>query len=247
MSGFQHSDNPFQPAKVERLTPRTIATRAKLVAVAERLFAERGIEGVSLNEINKLAGQRNSNACQYHFGNKEGLLQAIVDKHVPGIAARRNERLDRLEARGRASLRDVIRAFVYPVAEKLFDPNGGKEFIRVNAQLVVPHTLAQQHPAGMPLIVPGLERLTRALRSVLAELNLPEAVISQRLLLAAMLLFHGLADHSRMLDLMGRGNPVFDTELFVNNLEDSIVALLSAPLSDATRERLGVLSTSDNA
>jgi len=247
MSGSQRSDNPFQPAKVERLTPRTIATRAKLVAVAERLFAERGVEGVSLNEINKLAGQRNSNACQYHFGNKEGLLQAIVDKHVPGIAARRNERLDQLEVAGKASLRDVIRAFVYPVAEKLFDPNGGKELIRVNAQLVVPHTLAQQYQTGSPLIVPGLDRLTRALRSALAELNLPEVVISQRLLLAAMLLFHGLSDHSRMLEMIGQGSAVIDTELFVNNLEDSIVALLSAPLSEATRERLGVLSASGQA
>lgn len=246
MASSQTPDNPFQPAKIERLTPRTIATRAKLVAVAERLFAERGVEGVSLNEINKLAGQRNSNACQYHFGNKEGLLQAIVDKHVPGIAARRNERLDLLEAQGRASLRDVIRAFVYPVAEKLFDPNGGKEFIRVNAQLVVPHTLAQHYQTGAPLIVPGLERLTRALRSALAELALPEAVISQRLLLAAMLLFHGLADHSRMLEIMGNRAPVVDTELFVNNLEDSIVALLSAPLSDATRERLGALYSAND-
>jgi len=238
MTTNQTSNNPFQQVKVERLTPRTIATRAKLVAVAERLFAERGVEGVSLNEINKLAGQRNSNACQYHFGNKEGLLQSILDKHIPGIAARRNERLDQLEAQGSASLRDVIRAFVYPVAEKLFDPNGGKEFIRVNAQLVVPHMLSQQRLTGAPLIVPGLDRLTRSLRNALGEFQLPEPVVSQRLLLAAMLLFHGLADHSRMLEVLGRSDPAIDTELFVNNLEDSIVALLSAPLSADTRERL---------
>lgn len=241
MTTLQNSDNPFQPVKVERLTPRTIATRAKLVAVAERLFAERGVEGVSLNEINKLAGQRNSNACQYHFGNKEGLLQAILDKHVPGIAARRNERLDQLEAQSSATLRDVIRAFVYPVAEKLVDPNGGKEFIRVNAQLVVPHMLSQQRLTGSPLIVPGLDRLTRSLQSALTEFQLPEPVVSQRLLLAAMLLFHGLADHSRMLEAMGQADPAIDTELFVNNLEDSIVALLSAPLSTATRSRLDAL------
>jgi len=244
MTTSQNPGTAFQPVKVERLTPRTIATRAKLVAVAERLFAERGVEGVSLNEINKLAGQRNSNACQYHFGNKEGLLQAILDKHVPGIAARRNERLDQLEARGSMELRDVIRAFVYPVAEKLFDPNGGKEFIRVNAQLLVPHMLSQQHP-GSSLIVPGLDRLTRSLRSALAAFQLPEPVVTQRLLLAAMLLFHGLADHSRMLEALAQQGPVVDTELFVDNLEDSIVALLSAPLSGATRERLRVLQVSE--
>ena len=67
-------------------TRRSLETRARLIAVAERLLAARSIEGVSLNEISKAAGQRNSNVCQYHFGNKQGLLQAILDKHVLGIA-----------------------------------------------------------------------------------------------------------------------------------------------------------------
>jgi AcrR family transcriptional regulator len=237
----------FQATKVERLTPRTVATRAKLVAVAERLFAERGVEGVSLNEINKLAGQRNSNACQYHFGNKNGLLQSIIDKHIPGIAARRNEMLDRLEAAGQVGLRDVIKAFVYPVAEKLLDPNGGKEFIRVNAQLVVPHMLSQWQATTPPLTVPGLQRLARTLGAVLAEYHLPKPVVDQRLLLAAMLLFHGLADHSRMLEAIGNAGAAIDTELFVNNLEDSIVALLTAPLSADTQQRLQVLGAAEQA
>lgn len=232
----------FQSQKLERLTPRSIATRAKLVAVAERLFAERGVAGVALSEINKAAGQRNANACQYHFGSKDGLLQAIIDKHVPGIAARRNDMLDRLEAEGSLDLRSVVRAFVYPVAEKLFDPNGGQEFIRVNAQLTVSHTLALQNPAASPLRVHGVDRLNRSLRQALAGLDLPEAIQRQRLLLAAMLLFHGLADHSRMLEATGQNDASTDTELFVCDLEDSIIALLSAPLSPATRARLDTLA-----
>lgn len=74
----------------ERPTRRSLATRARLVSVAELLFAARGIEGVSLIEISRAAGQRNSNACQYHFGDKQGLVQAILDKHVPGIADRKS-------------------------------------------------------------------------------------------------------------------------------------------------------------
>lgn len=232
----------FQPQKLERLTPRSIATRAKLVAVAERLFAERGIAGVSLSEINKAAGQRNANACQYHFGSKDGLLQAIIDKHVPGIAARRNEMLDRFEAEGRLDLRNVVRAFVYPVAEKLFDPNGGQDFIRVNAQLTVSHTLSLENRAASPLRLHGVDRLNRALFQAVAGIGLPEAIQRQRLLLAAMLLFQGLADHSRMLEAIDQGDASTDTELFICDLEDSIIALLSAPLSDATRRRLDTLA-----
>ena len=44
---------------------------------------------MSLNEITVAAGQKNRNALQYHFGNREGLLQAIIDQlteHLLGEA-----------------------------------------------------------------------------------------------------------------------------------------------------------------
>src|SRR3546814_3777931 len=57
--------------KDDVLTPQSAATRARLVGTAERLFADRGIESVTLAEINIAAGQRNKNATHYHFGDKE--------------------------------------------------------------------------------------------------------------------------------------------------------------------------------
>ena len=38
--------------------------RSALIGAALELFAERGIEGVSMREIGRAAGQRNSNAVQ---------------------------------------------------------------------------------------------------------------------------------------------------------------------------------------
>ena len=214
-----------------RLTPRSAATRAKLITVAEQLFAEHGVDGVTLNEIGKAAGQRNAAVCQYHFGNKEGLLQAIIDKHVPGIAARRHALLDQLEQEGRGSLRDVVKAFVYPVAEKLLDADGGRDFIRINAQLVAIHTVSSQHLGTSPLKLPSSARLARALEDALLPYKLPEAVLKQRTMLAAVLLFHGLADHTRMRDVVEQKESAMDTQLFVQTLEDAMVAMLSAPLS----------------
>lgn len=229
-------------AKVERMTPRSAATRAKLIAVAERLFAERGVEGVSLNEINRAAGQRNSNACQYHFGNKEGLIQALIDKHVLAIIARRNEMIDRLDAKGSSDLRDIVRALVYPVAEKLYDPDGGKEFIRINAQVIVPQALSLQRKSVNALRVQGADRIARTLRSAIAHLQLPEAIVQQRLLLVAMLMYHGLADHSQMLEVVKPGDTSVDTELFISVLEHSIIAVLSAPISAETSAHLQKLA-----
>ena len=196
------------------MTLKSVVTRAKLVSIAERLFAERGIEGVSLSDINKAAGQRNKNATSYHFGSKDGLLQAILDKHEPGIATRRNALLDQLELRGSPSVRDVVRALMYPMADKMFDPDGGKDFIRLDAQLVAMHTLSVQNLRASTLNLGQVDRLRRALLEVLQ--GLPESVAQQRLHLAAVLLLHGLADHSRMLDASEKKTLVMDTELFAS-------------------------------
>src|SRR5687768_8084123 len=55
------------------------ATRELLVRTAEQLFAERGIDAVSLREIGQVAGQGNNAAIQYHFGDREALVLAIFE------------------------------------------------------------------------------------------------------------------------------------------------------------------------
>ena len=215
-------------------TPRSAVTRAKLLTVAERLFAERSIAGVSLNEISKAAGQRNSNVCQYHFGDKSGLVQAILDKHVPGIKARREHLLDRLRTSKRVTLRALVQAFVRPVAEKLEDPEGGREFIRINAQLIALHTLSVQGVRRSPLRLARADRFSRALLEAVAR-RIPEPVAHERLMLAAVLVFHGFDDHTRMLDAGARRRAADDLATFVANLEDAVLGLLLAPVSARAR------------
>jgi len=99
----------------------TQITRQKIIATAERLFAEQGVDAVSLNEITREAGQKNKSALSYHFGNKESLLLAIIEKHEVSILDQRNAYLDDLEQRKALSVESVVRAFVYPLAAKLDD------------------------------------------------------------------------------------------------------------------------------
>src|SRR5262245_66330191 len=77
-------------------------TRRQLILAAERLFAERGLAGVSLREINVAAGQRNTSAAHYHFGSKEALVEAIFDFRRNEISRRRDELLDKTQREGRA-------------------------------------------------------------------------------------------------------------------------------------------------
>src|SRR5687767_8424598 len=63
------------------MPPDSTPTRAKLIAAAEHLFARRGLD-VPIRDIHALAGQRNASALQYHFGDRNGLLSAILQKHA---------------------------------------------------------------------------------------------------------------------------------------------------------------------
>jgi AcrR family transcriptional regulator len=99
-------------------------TRIRMLEVAERLFAERGIDAVSSAEIIEAAGQRNKNAVHYHFGGKEGLVTAIAEHRSGALNARRGAMLDDLhtqERTGDASA--VTETLVVPLAELLDDPS----------------------------------------------------------------------------------------------------------------------------
>jgi AcrR family transcriptional regulator len=53
---------------------RVADTRDRLITAAEELFAANGIEAVSLREIVRASGARNTAALQYHFGDRAGLV-----------------------------------------------------------------------------------------------------------------------------------------------------------------------------
>src|SRR5262245_66312685 len=98
----------------------THATRERLILAAERLFAERGIGGVSLREIGSAAGQRNNSAAQYHFDTKQGLVDAIYEYRMQSINERRLALIQQIERENRTGdLRALVAALVHPLAESL--------------------------------------------------------------------------------------------------------------------------------
>src|ERR1700704_4372871 len=111
------------------------STRRRILAVAEGMFAERGIGFVSVRGITT-AARANTAAINYHFGSKDGLLEAIVVGRAGQLGTRRNELLDAIEASPRPQLRDLVAALVVPIAELAADrEGGGRHWIRVKADL----------------------------------------------------------------------------------------------------------------
>lgn len=126
-----------QPSVARAGGPVADGTRARLITAAEQLFAERGVDGVSLREINRASGAKNAVAVQYHFEDRAGVIRAILEKHRPAVEASRHDALDAYEAApDDHDLRTLAGALVRPLAEKLADTDGGLEYLQIQAELV---------------------------------------------------------------------------------------------------------------
>ncbi|MDX1511985.1 MAG: TetR family transcriptional regulator [Nitriliruptorales bacterium] len=91
-------------------------TATRVLDAAEFLFAEHGFEGASVRDITERA-RAGVAAVNYHFGSKEGLLRAVLDRTVVPITRRRSELLDEALARSDGEpleLRTLLEAFVLP-------------------------------------------------------------------------------------------------------------------------------------
>ncbi len=64
---------------------RRTETRRRLLQAAAELFAERGVDGASIDAIAERA-ERTSGALYDHFGGKDGLLFALLDGWVDDVA-----------------------------------------------------------------------------------------------------------------------------------------------------------------
>ena len=74
-----------------------IETKNRILDAAERLFADFGYKATSLRDITSEAGV-NLASVNYHFGSKEALLAALLERNFAPVNRRRIELLDALEA-----------------------------------------------------------------------------------------------------------------------------------------------------
>lgn len=205
------------------MQPQADGTRSRLITAAEKLFAERGIDGVSLREINRASGARNAVAVQYHFDDRAGVVRAIIAKHRPAVEARRHELLDEYEAAGRDDLWTLSGCLVRPLAAKLSDTDGGPEYLRIHAELVN-GTTASDRLAEAP-IDPGdsIQRWRTLVGPFLGE-------DAERLHRRFTVIRFSAAEIGRR----ATSGPRADDRLFVSHLTDLVTALLVAPSSAET-------------
>jgi AcrR family transcriptional regulator len=214
---------------------RSAAASLRLVRTAEKLFAEHGLDGVSLRQISAAAGHGNNNAVQYHFGSKQGLIRAILAHRLPRIDHRRAALLAAATSRGHdRDTRTLLDVLIRPLAEETQDP----ESSYVGFLSRVSHYPPDEHPwwiTGQP----ASEVAYRVIQALLAHLSqLPEPLRMARIRHATNLCLHALAGRDRPAGGAPLDPPL---ELFVADLLDVATAALLASPSVATRRQLDTL------
>ena len=201
---------------------RVADTRERLIAAAEELFAANGIQAVSLREIVRAAGARNATALQYHFGDRAGLVRAVLEKHHLDVDTRRHALLDAYEADGEPDLWALANALVQPLASKLAAPDGASAYLQIMADLMNgPRPVLD--PAAFDDPADSMFRWRELAAPLLSE----DALRLHRRFVA---LRFAVVELARRAD----SGPHTDDRLFVSHLVDLVTALLAAPPSAQT-------------
>jgi AcrR family transcriptional regulator len=231
-------------------------TRRKLLDAAHWLFAERGVNRVTLSELTAAAGQRNSSAIPYHFGSREGLLRAVLAEHTPKVRRRRRELLVVARAAPPGDPRPAAECFVRPLADLLGGDWRERAYLRIIAELGA-------DPSRTPRQVIDLVGDTHARaanQALLARAEpLPRGLRTARFGVAETMVMHALSDQARVLDRPAAAGPegpasedagpelsfperdtrvVPNQRLFVANLVDMYLAAVLAPVSTEVAELL---------
>jgi AcrR family transcriptional regulator len=213
----------------------SLSVRERILHAAEHLFAEYGMSGVGLRAITA-AAKVNLASIAYHFGSKEGLLEALFALRAAPIAEARMELLDRAEAeaRGAPTLECVLEAFVRPALTLgPQSPQGGQAFGRLRARLATePERVARK------LLSKAFDHSSRRFIEAIAKAlpNVPRAEVEWRFHFMLGVMFYTMADSGRIQALTGGRCDPGDVNLAIEHMIPYLAAgFRSAPVPDISR------------
>lgn len=156
-------------ASAPQETGGTAATASRLLDVAERLFAQHGIEAVSIRQIVLASGQGNLSAAHYHFGSRDVLTRKLLERRMEVVDRMRHERLDRLLAAGPADLTGLLGASIGTLADVVIQMPWGADYVQVIAQALFNPRMKLLEQID-PRAISGLTRMVELARAQLPAL-----------------------------------------------------------------------------
>ena len=209
------------------MSPFPPSTKEQIVLTAERLFAARGLDGVSLRHIGAAAGNGNHSVVQYHFGSKDQLVRAIFEYRLTDLDHSRRILMAR---RRPEDLRSAVECYVLPILEQ--GEREGSHYLSFVAML-------QQYadPRLFEAMPEHLQASTQGFRDQISDLllEIPEPLRSHRISEA---IAFSVAASARRERAQAAGLNVLPFALHVTDLLDALVGFLAAPVSPASQAAL---------
>lgn len=164
-----------------------------ILDTAEKLFSEKGVDGVSLRSLTAAAGV-NIAAAHYHFGSKEEVAKAVFARRIRPVNLERIRLLDRCEGRGHPSVEELLTALFGPALQLAREPERGNDFMRLCARFYS-EPAEYLESAFREEFSEVLSRFHEAFRRALPEL--PGDEVGRRLHFAIGVLVHTLLNPAR--------------------------------------------------
>ena len=219
-----------------RTAPRAASeeTKNQIKAAAQMLFARHGVDAVTVQQIVAAAGQRNNAALHYHFGSKEELIRQLVVDGAAVLEERRRGMLQEIEARGGpASIREILNVLVMPVIELASDERSRgyirfTSFLQTSDRRTLRSALNNRWNTGYVACFEYLKGM----------LPLPPTLIEQRLILFSIYANAILSAREAAMESRSRSDRLWDQSFAVDNMLDTMEAMITSPPSAPTLEKL---------
>jgi AcrR family transcriptional regulator len=193
-------------------------TRQRLLDAALALFAEKGVATTSLREIRLQAGQRNTAALQYHYGDKDSLLRTLLQRELVWLIERRQALLEKA-----TDLESTAAVLVLPYAELATGDDHQRCVIQFFSSFHddVTHSLEEISDLLGWTVSAEVYSLLRPLLS-----DIPDPILRERFVLGANACMHVCAIRARQ----GRRQTVLAPQEFRDYIVQLFLGALAAKL-----------------
>lgn len=206
-------------------------TKTKILDCAEQMFAHKGYGNTSMRALATEAGV-NLASANYHFGSKDKLLQAVIERRIGPLNQIRQQRLAAVMDRARQqqmppTATDLVNAFFKPTFEFRNSCPGARAFISlVSRSLSEPDTSVRI--CFLAAVRPNINQLFEALQVALP--HIPTDILKARMQLSVGTMSYALSMNVSE-ELTAREMSVVDVnQPLINEVLKYILAGLEAPL-----------------
>jgi AcrR family transcriptional regulator len=224
---MMNSGSEADLTSVNKHETRSAQTRELFICAAQQLYADRSIDSVSLSEITVAAKQKNRNALQYHFGNREGLLQAILNRHSNVMHQLRQQTIIDIMHLPYSSAEASARILIMPVGEYIKANPEAVAYVKILSQLAALNSELVNPNSPKQLSFQDESELKKIMGHAFSHLHPVEA--QRRLFLVVSITFHAIADISRAQERSNTAPVLKNHDAMFDQLVSAIAALIGAP------------------